>query len=112
MEVALRSIEHREQESVVTHAYSAQVFIDDAYFCDVSNDGAGGTDCFTPPRAAKSGFEDKLVRIDEEIAKAFPALDLSRYGISDVPRALSDVCYTLFTRHLENPTLKPILEIQ
>ena len=40
------------------------------------------------------------------------ALRSIEYGISDVPRALSDVCFTLFTEHLESPALKPVLEIQ
>lgn len=69
MKIELKKISYAKSLSEETPAYSAQVWVDDVYVCDVSNHGTGGPDMQSPAR----GTDHKdLAALDAAIKATYP----------------------------------------
>ena len=74
MKLELRKVSWSKALSEETPAYSAQVWIDGKYFCDVSNHGTGGCDCQYPPKGMTNpDFQPLLAAMNARIKAEFPA---------------------------------------
>lgn len=97
--IALKKVSHSKTLSEETPAYSAQVWVDGAHFCDVTNHGTGGPDDQHPPRGTAPNdpsFRDALKALDARIGATFPKFGLD--GEGDFVRDLETVCHELLDR--------------
>ncbi len=74
MKLELRKVSWSKALSEETPAYSAQVWIDGAHFCDVANHGTGGCDSQYPPKGmTNSAFQPLLAAMNARIKAEYPA---------------------------------------
>lgn len=90
--IELRKLSHAKSLSEETPAYSAQIWVDGVYFCDVTNHGHGGPDDYYSRRTAK--IYDEVKMLNERIAATFPKFgqEMDRKGFD---RDLEVVCHEL-----------------
>jgi hypothetical protein len=94
MKLELRKVSWSKALSEETPAYSAQVWIDGKYFCDVSNHGTGGCDCQYPPKGmTNSAFQPLLAAMDARIKAEFPAETFKASGDDfTIEQSLESLC--------------------
>lgn len=74
--IELRKLRHSKSLSEETPAYTADVLVDGALFCHVSNHGTGGCDMQYPPKGMTgSQFRPLLEALDKRIGETFPPID-------------------------------------
>jgi hypothetical protein len=74
--IELRKITHNAKLSEETNAFTAQIWVDGAYFCDVMNQGHGGPDIHSVPKGGV-GFQERLRALEETVKRDFPKIDVS-----------------------------------
>jgi hypothetical protein len=95
MKLELRKVSWSKALSEETPAYSAQVWIDGRYFCDVSNHGQGGCDCQYPPKGmTNSDFRPLLDAMNARIKAEFPAetVDVGTADAFTMEQDLESLC--------------------
>lgn len=110
-QIELRRVSHSKSLSEETPAYSAQVWIDGAHFCDVSNHGQGGPDMPHPPKGmTNSDLYPRLKALNERIAETYPRLE---YNGTDVgPSDLECICHELLDQAEADKWVKRTLNAQ
>lgn len=93
--IELRAVQHNERMSEETNCYSAKLYVDGAFWGEVSNHGHGGSDDFRP---AKGRTYADLAALNARIAATYPASDLGD-GVT-LDEDLEGICCALLTEFL------------
>ena len=96
--IELRKVSESRSLSEETPAYSAQVWVDGAHFCDVSNHGQGGPDMYRAPKwhGGAAMLDGPLIVLNQRIATTFPPCTYEAGGEThSFPRDLELVCHEL-----------------
>lgn len=94
--VELRKIHSDSRLSEETNCYSADLVVNGVKVGTVGNHGHGGSD--EQHIDPKSGWT--VQKLDEECAKHYPPLDMSKYNMANTPADLELVCGNIVDRHL------------
>ncbi len=87
MKIELKNVKTVKRLSEETPCYVAVVYVDGKAAVDVSNRGHGGCD----EQHARKGFS--VADLDAYIAANMPPLDMSEYGMADIPATLESWCH-------------------
>lgn len=112
--IELRKVHESRALSEETPAYSAQIWVDGAHFCDVSNHGQGGSDMHHPPKGMTgSDLHARLRELETRIAATFPPQVLDAGGKRhEFPASLESVCYGLLDQRQAERHAKRLLGTQ
>lgn len=98
MKIELKKVSYNNSLSEETSAYTAQVWVDGAHICDVSNHGQGGCDMQYP---AKGKTQADITRLDETIKATYPKNSYVAGGERhEYDADLETVCGDLLAEHL------------
>ncbi len=106
MKLELKAIEHSASLSEETYAYSAKLYVDGKPFASVSNHGQGGCDSV---HLLAPFTQADLRTLEAKIAKEFPPLDMSDFGMPPSPASLETWCHEQVTDKLIRADLKKAL---
>jgi hypothetical protein len=94
--IELRKVSEARSLSEETPAYSAQVWVDGAHFCNTSNHGQGGPDEMHAPHNDHKMFDGALVGLNQRIAATYPPCTYQAGNEThSFPRDLELVCHEL-----------------
>ncbi len=108
IQISLKNVSVDERLSEETYCYSAVLVVDGKDFAIVGNAGHGGGDdvkAFLPPFGPADYLE-----VRKRVAAEYPPLDMSDYGLADVPTDLDTVCGTLVEGFLRKRNLDKVLK--
>lgn len=108
--IELRKISHSQRLSEETPAYAAQVWVDGAHICDVSNHGTGGCDeCHPAKGKTHADIEALEAYIKVNHAPRYTGMVLEGKPFIIEPD-LETVCGDLLTEHLLAKDLQRLLK--
>lgn len=99
--ITLKSVKLHVTLSEETPAYTAKIYVDGKFFCDVDNHGQGGPD-------SHSVNYKEVGELDKRIADTYPK---TKYDWSDeeFPETLECICHTLVWKHNDMRSFKSSL---
>jgi hypothetical protein len=84
--IELRKLSHSKSLSEETPAYTAQIWVDGVFLCDVSNHGQGGGDCYSHEHYPA------IAAVEARIKATMPPVHA--YGM-ELEQCLEMICHTL-----------------
>lgn len=109
--IELKRVSESRALSEETPGYTAQIWVDGKYFCDVANHGQGGPDSyFSPKGMPNSVFVPLLEQLQARIAQTFPKQTYEFNGETrSYDKDLESVCYALLDERATQAAVKRAL---
>lgn len=107
--ILLKSIDLHVGLSEETPAYTARLYVDGAYFADVSNSGHGGCDMVYPPKGeTQKGFHTKVTALEDRIKATYPGhdYDFGKDHKGHMEESLEGLCHVRAWESVERRNLK------